>query len=58
MTLAWTKNGARGALVGMRDTKTGELKPLTVRDIVAFQGEFEWSRTDVPSFQVLAARPA
>lgn len=41
MKLTWKKNGLRGELVGIRSTKTGELRPLTQSDIDAFIASFQ-----------------
>lgn len=41
MKLTWVKNGCACRLEGMRNTKTGALRPLTSEELARFKREFK-----------------
>lgn len=45
MILTWKKNGVKAALVGIRNTRTDELRPLTQADIDDFIKNFKGADT-------------
>lgn len=60
MVLHWTKDGVRGAFVGIRSTTTGELREPTPDEVERFKREFRGSTYPKPPpddfFEVVFAR--